>query len=171
MWNKKISFFLLLICISLLGSSCSKDECATKDWTGKYIGRDFIKKTANGTQLVEPSITANAEISWNSDPIIGNNILLKVSLFYNSTNPTQIVLYGDANCDETFTFRNKGDYRPNLKDANNRFYTLEYSGIKGSYLNNSKDILIVINEKKTYDLEVNSTGDYLINHELKLNKQ
>lgn len=162
---------IFIISIFVFLCSCSKDECSPTDWTGNYIGRDFIKKSSNGTQLVEPSIVANAEISWSNDPIIGNNILLKVSLFYNSTMPTQIILYGDANCDQTFTFRDKGDFRPNLKDGNNRFYTLEYSGIEGSYLNDSKDIVILIKETKKYDLEINNSGDYVINHELKLNKQ
>lgn len=153
-----------------MGFDCKK-ECTKVDWSGSYLGRDFISKTSGTSTIAEPSIDVKAEISWNSNQLIGNNILLKVTLLYNANNPIILTLYGDANCSESFTFRDKGDYRPALIDNNGNKYTLEYKGSSGSYLNNSKDVQIKITEVKVYDLEAFKTQNYTATHLLKLNKQ
>ncbi len=173
MAQRQIFFTLLFCSLFILSFSCKKEEeCEKRDWTGNYVGRDFITKMgSNGSNIVEPSIEAKVEITWNSDPLIGNNILLKVTLLYSNSNPTIITLYGDATCEETFTFRDKGDYRPQLKDSNNNYYTIEYSGSSGSYLNNSKDVQIKITEKKIYDLVAFQSQNYTATHTLKLNRQ
>lgn len=172
---------LIVVLASLLlftNSSCDKPDnnevtsipCTTTDWTGVYTGRDFIRKVSNdGSELNEPSVEVNVEITNVVNSSTGSNLEVMISIEYDSV-PTVINLTGTATCAEVFQFLTDGDFRPSLVDAIGS-YTLEYAGTEGSYLNQAQDVLLEITETKTYDDSDLSSQNYVAYHEIKLDSQ
>lgn len=164
---------LLIFSIVLFSFSSCKEDCMTTDWTGNYIGKDFVSKTSNGsTPVAEPPVDVNVEITSNTNnQPMGANLKIKATFLYSSSSPLTIELFGVATCEKTFTFYDKGFFDPTQIDANGNKFITEYTGGLGSFINESEDVQIVINEKKTFDNTNLSSQNYTATHTLKLNKQ
>lgn len=163
---------MIMITTITIFTTCCFEKPKLDDWTGNYTGRDFMAKTGNnGIPLDEPTVDANVSISDAKNDLIKNDIDIDIELLFEDM-PVIINLPADIVCEEnSLIFREKGDFRPELLDDQGNKFTLEYSGATAKYINDSKDVEMIITEKKIYDNSDLSDQNFTITHTIKLNKQ
>lgn len=155
---KKNTFFLFIIFLPFLG--CKKD----KIWIASYIGKDMkTRKNSSGTSTteyipVEVNITEGSE-SGHKD------IEVTIKFFYTKEIPFISIIPAEAS---KTSFKLLDKAFPPLKDTDGTF-TLYYSNGKGEFLNESKDLKITIDEKKSYDVDKSRSYDAV--HIIELNKK